>query len=119
MKIGHRGTNQPVKNLSVNKVEITTQNHGYTVDAESLENTDFEITHTAINDDTVEGIRHKTEPVFSVQYHPEAGAGPHESSYSYDQFIDLMLTEAEVQMPKRKDINTILVIGSGPTVIVH
>lgn len=90
MKSGHRGANQSVKNLRTDKVEITTQNHGYTVDAESLEDTDFEMTHIAINDDTVEGIRHRTAPVFGVQYHPEAGAGPHESSYLYDQFINLM-----------------------------
>ena len=96
MKFGHRGANQSVKNLAANKVEITTQNHGYTVDAESLKNTDFEITHIAINDGTVEGIKHKSAPVFSVQYHPEASAGPHESSYLYDQFIDLLTIKEDI-----------------------
>lgn len=93
MKFGHRGGNQPVKNLSTNKVEITSQNHGYAIEEESLKNTDFEVTHIAINDGSIEGIKHKTEPVFSVQYHPEAAAGPHDSSYLFDQFIDLMTTE--------------------------
>lgn len=96
MKFGHRGANQSVKNLAANKVEITTQNHGYTVDTESLKNTDFEITHIAINDGTVEGIKHKSAPVFSVQYHPEASAGPHESSYLYDQFIDLLTIKEDI-----------------------
>lgn len=96
MKFGHRGANQSVKNIALDKVEITSQNHGYAVDAESLKNTDFEMTHIAINDDTVEGIKHKSAPVFSVQYHPEAAAGPHESSYLYDQFIDLMTTKEDI-----------------------
>lgn len=96
MKFGHRGANQSVKNLGTDKVEITSQNHGYTVDAESLKNTDFEVTHIAINDGTVEGIKHGTAPVFSVQYHPEASAGPHESSYLYDQFINLMTTKGDI-----------------------
>ncbi|SOC37967.1 carbamoyl-phosphate synthase small subunit [Salinicoccus kekensis] len=93
MKFGHRGANHPVKNLLTGKVEITTQNHGYAIDGNSLENTDFEVTHTALNDGSVEGLRHKSAPVFSVQYHPEAAAGPHETSYLYDQFIGLMTTE--------------------------
>ncbi len=93
MKFGHRGGNQPVKNLSTNKVEITSQNHGYAIEEESLKNTDYEVTHIALNDGSIEGIKHKTEPVFSVQYHPEAAAGPHDSSYLFDQFIDLMTTE--------------------------
>ncbi len=93
MKFGHRGANQPVKNLSTNKVEITTQNHGYAIDEDSLKDTDFEITHIAINDNSVEGIRHRSEPVFSVQYHPEAAAGPHDASYLFDQFIEMMKAE--------------------------
>lgn len=92
MKFGHRGANQPVKNLATGKVEITTQNHGYAIEEESLKDTDFEVTHTAINDNSVEGIRHRTEPVFSVQYHPEAAAGPHDSSYLFDEFIQVMAT---------------------------
>lgn len=93
MKFGHRGGNQPVKNLATNKVEITSQNHGYAIVEDSLKDTDFEVTHIAINDGSIEGIRHRTEPVFSVQYHPEAAAGPHDSSYLFGQFMDLMTTE--------------------------
>lgn len=90
MKFGHRGSNQPVKNLATGKIEITSQNHGYAIDAESLKDTDLEVTHVALNDNTVEGIRHKEHPVFSVQYHPEAAAGPHDSSYLFNEFIDAM-----------------------------
>lgn len=90
MKFGHRGGNQPVKNLSTGKVEITSQNHGYAIDVESLKETALEVTHTALNDGTVEGIKHRDHPVFSVQYHPEGAAGPHDSAYLFDQFIDSM-----------------------------
>lgn len=90
MKFGHRGANHPVKDLKTGKVALTSQNHGYSIDKDSLENTDLEVTHIAINDNTVEGLRHKTLPAFSVQYHPEASPGPTDSNYLFDGFIDMM-----------------------------
>ena len=86
---GHRGINHPVKNLLTGKGEITSQNHGFAVNKEQLlNNPDFEITHLHINDDTVAGMRMKHKNAFSVQYHPEASPGPHDSSYLFDQFIE-------------------------------
>jgi carbamoyl-phosphate synthase small subunit len=85
LKFGHRGSNQPVLNLESGRVEITSQNHGFAVEEESLP-TDLVITHRNLNDDTIAGVRHKSEKAFSVQYHPEASAGPHDSQYLFDQF---------------------------------
>ena len=86
---GHRGINHPVKNLLTGKGEITSQNHGFAVSREGVEqHPDFEITHVHINDDTVAGMRMKSKNCFSVQYHPEASPGPHDSSYLFDEFID-------------------------------
>lgn len=90
LKFGHRGANQPVKNLKTGRVDITSQNHGYAVDIESLKDTDLELTHIAVNDGTCEGLRHKKYPVFSVQYHPEAAPGPHDPNYLFDEFIENM-----------------------------
>ena len=90
LKFGHRGANQPVKNLKTSRVEITSQNHGFTVDLESLKDPDVELTHINLNDQTVEGMEHKKLPVFSVQYHPEASPGPHDASYLFDHFLSLM-----------------------------
>ena len=88
---GHRGINHPIKNLKTGKGEITSQNHGFVVSKESVAaNSDVAITHIHLNDDTIAGIEIKTKPVFSVQYHPEASAGPHDSRYLFDQFIDNM-----------------------------
>ena len=89
LKFGHRGGNQPVKDLLTGKVSITSQNHGFAVDADSLP-ADVEVTHINLNDQTVEGMRHKTLPIFSVQYHPEAAPGPHDASYFFQQFAQLI-----------------------------
>ncbi len=89
LKYGHRGCNHPVKRLETGAVEITTQNHGYCVDPDSLPD-DVEITHINLNDNSLEGMRHTKLPIFSVQYHPEAGPGPHDSHYLFDIFIDHM-----------------------------
>jgi len=89
LKFGHRGANQPVKDLQTGKVAITAQNHGFAVDPNSLPK-NVEITHINLNDQTVEGMRHKELPIFSVQYHPEAAPGPHDASYFFDEFAELI-----------------------------
>ena len=89
LKFGHRGANQPVKDLKTGKVAITAQNHGFAVDPASLPKT-VEVSHINLNDNTVEGMRHKELPIFSVQYHPEAAPGPHDASYFFSQFADLI-----------------------------
>ena len=93
LKFGHRGCNHPVINLASGKVEMTSQNHGYAVELDSLEGTDLVMTHQALNDKSVEGVRHTKYPVFSVQYHPEASPGPEDSNYLFDQFMELMEKE--------------------------
>lgn len=89
LKFGHRGGNQPVKNVLTGKVEITSQNHGFAVEDETLPK-ELEVTHYNLNDNTNEGIRHKELPIFSVQYHPEASPGPHDSDYLFKQFVDII-----------------------------
>ena len=89
LKFGHRGANQPVKDLKSGRVAITAQNHGFAVDPESLPK-NVEVSHINLNDNTVEGMRHKELPIFSVQYHPEAAPGPHDASYFFSQFADLI-----------------------------
>lgn len=90
LKFGHRGGNHPVKNLLTGKVEITSQNHSYAVDAESLDGTGLEVTHFNLLDNTVEGLRCEKDRVFSVQYHPESAPGPQDSAYLFDEFIRMM-----------------------------
>ncbi|QTA83449.1 Carbamoyl-phosphate synthase small chain [Desulfonema limicola] len=86
LKFGHRGANQPVKNLATGKIEITSQNHGFSVDKKSLDMDNIDITHINLNDNTLEGLKHKKHPLFSVQYHPEASPGPHDSRYLFNDF---------------------------------
>jgi carbamoyl-phosphate synthase small subunit len=90
LKFGHRGANQPVKDLTTGKVEITSQNHGFCVDMESLKDPDIELSHINLNDNTLEGLIHKKTPLFSVQYHPEASPGPHDATYLFDRFVEMM-----------------------------
>jgi carbamoyl-phosphate synthase small subunit len=100
MHNGHRGINHPVKNLLTGKCEVTSQNHGFAVNTEDLKkNDDIEITHINLNDDTLEGMRLKSKKVFSVQYHPEASPGPHDSRYLFDSFIENMRSAKNEKKP--------------------
>jgi carbamoyl-phosphate synthase small subunit len=90
LKFGHRGANHPVLNRVTNKVEITSHNHGFSVDADSLNLNEIDLTHVNLNDETLEGFRHRNHPVFCVQYHPEAAPGPHDSHYLFDDFVTMM-----------------------------
>ena len=90
LKFGHRGSNQPVKNLQTGRVYISSQNHGYAVDEKSLRKLPVEVTYTNVNDGTVEGLRHKKLPIYSVQYHPEASPGPDDNLYLFDEFLKMM-----------------------------
>ena len=90
LKFGHRGANHPVRNELTQKIEITSHNHGFAVDPDSLNLNEVEITHMNLNDGTLEGFRHRSEPMFCVQYHPEAAPGPHDSHYLFDEFVKLM-----------------------------
>ncbi|MBO4783462.1 MAG: glutamine-hydrolyzing carbamoyl-phosphate synthase small subunit [Lachnospiraceae bacterium] len=90
LKFGHRGGNHPVRNLKTGRIEITSQNHSYAVDNDSIKDTGLEITHINLLDNTIEGVSNKSDRLFSVQYHPESAPGPQDSSYLFDEFIDLM-----------------------------
>jgi len=94
LKFGHHGGNQPVKDLKTGKVAITVQNHGFCVDIDTLNKKDIEITHMNLNDKTLEGMRHKKLPIFSVQFHPEAAPGPHDAEYLFGNFIEMMKKNA-------------------------
>src|SRR5262249_21480201 len=95
LKFGHRGGNQPVKNNRTGRIEITSHNHGFAVDPDSLNQSEVELTHFNLNDGCLEGMRHRTLPVFSVQYHPEAGPGPHDATYLFHEFIAQMRAHRE------------------------
>ncbi|CAJ1314300.1 glutamine-hydrolyzing carbamoyl-phosphate synthase small subunit [Paenibacillus sp. PK4536] len=100
LKFGHRGGNHPVKDLQTGRCYITSQNHGYTVKEASIEGTELEVTHINNNDKTIEGLKHKTYPAFSVQYHPEAAPGPFDNGYLFDQFLT-MIREYKEQHPQK------------------
>lgn len=103
LKFGHRGGNHPVKELSSGRCYITSQNHSYAVNEDSIKGTDLEITHINNNDKTVEGLKHTKYPAFSVQYHPEAAPGPHDSSYLFDEFLDMIAQHKknEIRKPRQ------------------
>ncbi|MCM3713130.1 carbamoyl phosphate synthase small subunit [Alkalihalobacillus oceani] len=98
LRFGHRGSNHPVRELATGKIDITAQNHGYTVDPDSLVDTRLELTHVAVNDGTVEGVKHLNAPAFSVQYHPEASPGPQDANPLFDQFVTMMEAEKKARV---------------------
>lgn len=104
LKFGHRGGNQPVKNLDTGRIEITSQNHGFAVDRASLEAAGGVVTHVNLNDGTVEGFRHATYPLFCVQYHPEASPGPHDAAYLFDAFVELMRTRQPLRPERVREL---------------
>ena len=119
MKFGHRGINVPMVDHATGRISITAQNHGFALEGEAGQRFDTpfgaaEVGHTCANDGTVEGVRMVDGRAFSVQYHPEAAAGPHDAAYLFDRFAALMERSL---MPRREDLHHILVIGSGPIVI--
>ena len=119
LKFGHHGGNQPVMDLTTRKVEITAQNHGFAVDADSLKGA-AEVTHLNLNDNTVEGLAHRELPIFSVQYHPESSPGPHDANYLFRtlyRFDGKTSRLSSDSCPNEPTSNPILLIGSGPIII--
>jgi carbamoyl-phosphate synthase small subunit len=100
MHVGHRGANHPVKNLDTEQVEVTTQNHGFAVDPESIDPETARVTHVNLNDDTIEGLQFKQFAGMSLQYHPEASPGPHDSHYHFDRFMELVAEERGLSLPE-------------------
>lgn len=100
MRFGHRGFNHPVREIATGKTFFTSQNHGYAIQADSLKDTDLIATYTEINDDTIEGLRHRSLPAFSVQFHPDATPGPHDAAFLFDEFITLMNDRKQAKLSK-------------------
>jgi len=90
MKYGHRGFNHPVREIATGRIDFTSQNHGYAVDPDSIDPDTLLITHVEINDGTVEGLRHRLYPAFTVQFHPDAAPGPHDADHLFDEFMEMM-----------------------------
>lgn len=104
MKFGHRGSNHPVKDLRTGKIAITSQNHGYAVEMDSVVNTELEVTHIALNDETVEGLKHKKFAAFTVQYHPEASPGPEDANGLFNQFMEMIDSEKQGAAEKCQNV---------------
>lgn len=113
LKFGHRGANQPIRNVLTGRIEITSQNHGFCVDRASLEAAGAEVTHIHLNDGTIAGFRHRTLPIFSVQYHPEASPGPHDSAYLFDCFVDMMRTRTPITAEQMRQAQDRLALVTG------
>ena len=104
LKFGHRGGNHPVRDLATGRIEITSQNHSYAVDADSLEQTELSVTHVNILDNTIEGVKCEKDRAFSVQYHPESSPGPQDSAYLFERFLELMKAARQDSVQTKKEV---------------